>query len=250
MIYVYDGSFFGYLSAVFDAWHDGLQHTEDIRCDGAGDLFGRQQYVPADGVKAKRILDGLQAQCGGKTCHFLYYAFLAEQPQREMKLLQYIRQAFRLKGEFLHHLSEPAVWEVRQWARKTGNERHKLLGLARFQELKGGMLYCPLAPTCCVVPVMAPHFVKRLGSEEWVIHDRQRRIGVYYDRHEAVLVDIPKVLQRVGVSAQEEEFAALWKQYYRTIAIAERRNDPLRRQFMPKKYWPYIIEVRDGENSR
>ena len=71
MIYVYDGSFFGYLSAVFDAWHDGLQHTEDIRCDGAGDLFGRQQYVPADGVKAKRILDGLQAQCGGKTCHFL-----------------------------------------------------------------------------------------------------------------------------------------------------------------------------------
>ena len=167
-----------------------------------------------------------------------------------MKLLQYIRQAFRLKGEFLHHLSEPAVWEVRQWARKTGNERHKLLGLARFQELKGGMLYCPLAPTCCVVPVMAPHFVKRLGSEEWVIHDRRRRIGVYYDRHEAVLVDIPKVLQRVDVSAQEEEFAALWKQYYRTIAIAERRNDPLRRQFMPKKYWPYIIEVRDGENSR
>ena len=32
----YDGSFFGYLSAVFDAWHDGLQHTEDIRCDGGG----------------------------------------------------------------------------------------------------------------------------------------------------------------------------------------------------------------------
>lgn len=248
MIYVYDGSFFGYLSAVFDAWHDGLQHVEDIRCSREGDLFCQLQSVDMDSMKAGRILDGLQRQCGSKACHFLYYAFLAEQPQREMKLLAYLRRAFQLKGSFLRHLSEPAVWEVRQWARRTGNERHKLLGLARFQELKGGMLYCALAPTCCVVPVMAPHFVKRFGSEEWVIHDRRRRIGVYYDRHDAVLVEIPKVLQHIDVSEAEEEFAALWKQYYRTIAVAERRNDLLRRQFMPKKYWPYILELSDGDN--
>ena len=30
MIYTYDGSFFGYLSAVFDGWHDGVHQIEDI----------------------------------------------------------------------------------------------------------------------------------------------------------------------------------------------------------------------------
>lgn len=30
MIYTYDGSFFGYLSAVFDGWHDGVEQIEDI----------------------------------------------------------------------------------------------------------------------------------------------------------------------------------------------------------------------------
>lgn len=248
MIYLYDGSFFGYLSAVFDAWHDGLSQVEDICCRDEGSLFCEQKSVATDQTKAGRILSSMKEQCGSKACHYLYYAFLAEQPQREGKLLSYIRWAFRLKKAFLRHMSEPAIWEVRQWARKTGNERHTLLGLARFQELEDGMLYCSLAPTCCVVPIMAPHFIRRLSSETWVLHDRRRRMGVYYDRHEAVLVDIPNTLPHVAVSDEEGQVSSLWKQYYRDIAIGARRNDRLRQQFMPKKYWPYLIELTDGDN--
>ncbi len=249
MIYEYDGSFFGYLSAVFDAWHDGLKETEDIRCGGSGDLFGTAVFVPSDGRKAKRILDGLKSQCGGRTCHFLYYAFLAEQPQREMKLLSYLRRAFYLKEKFLHHLSEPLIWDVRQWARKTGNERHRLLGLARFRELDGGMLYCPIAPSCCVVPVMAPHFLRRFSGEEWVIHDVNRHFGVYYDRRGLSIVEISKSLAGPCLSEQERHLSSLWKRYYDAAAIEERRNEPLRRQFMPKKYWGFLIEMERDERQ-
>ena len=243
MIYTYDGSFFGYLSAVFDAWHDGLGQTEEIRCGGEGDLFGQTKVVEADMGKAKRLLDGLTAQCGSKFAHFLYYAFLAEQPQREMKLLAYLQQAFYYKAAFKDHLSERDVWTVRQWARKTGNERHKLLGLARFRELMDGMLYCSLSPTCCVVPVMAPHFIRRFPGETWILHDRKRHMGVYYDGREVSVVEIPRVLPQVRVSEREEGVSALWKKYYDTIAIAVRRNEGLRRQFMPKKYWGDIVEM-------
>jgi probable DNA metabolism protein len=242
MKYKYDGTFFGFLSAVFDGWHDGIHDVEAIECSGEDSLFGESRLVTTDETKAQRILQALREQCGGKTCHFLYYAFLAELPDREAALLAYLRLAFRYKKEFFCHLSDEPIWTVRQWARKTGNERHKLLGLLRFQELPGGMLYGRIQPSCCVVPLMAPHFARRLSGEEWVIHDVGRHMGVYYDRHSLSVVDIPVTVPQITVSEDEEALQGLWKTYYDTIAIEARRNENLRRQFMPKKYWPYLIE--------
>ncbi|WP_370850888.1 TIGR03915 family putative DNA repair protein [Megasphaera sp.] len=245
MIYTYDGSFFGYLSAVFDGWHDGLAQIEDI-CprEGEGSLFGETRFVPTDNGKAQRILDALLEKCGPKTCHYLYYAFLSDAAGTGLPLLQYLRLAFYYKKEFLYHLSDEPIWTVRQWARRTGNERHKLLGLARFQELSDGLLYCRLRPTCCVVPVMAPHFVRRFPAERWVIHDAGRHFGVYYDTEEAVLVTIPQVLPQPQLSGEEKAIEKAWRDYYRTIAIPARRNEALRRSYMPKKYWPSLIEMK------
>lgn len=245
MIYSYDGTFFGYLSAVFDAWHDGLAQVEDICPDSRmGLVFSQQRFVPVDDGKARRILDALLAQCGAKPCHYLYYAFLAEEEGRGLALLQYLRRAFQYKHEFLHHLSEEPIWTVRQWARRTGNERHKLLGLARFRELSDGMLYCQLQPTCCVVPVMAPHFVRRFPAERWVLHDTGRGIGVYYDGRQPVMVTIPRTAAAPDLSADEEAIEGVWQDYYRTIAIPSRRNEALRRSYMPKKYWSSLIEMK------
>lgn len=248
MIYTYDGTFFGYLSVVFDAWHDGLSHVEQISTTETTSLFA-ETHVPTDTTKAERILTALQEQCGKKAAHFLYYGFLAEQPQRELALLTYLRLAFRYKDSFYDHLSDEHLWKVRLWAQKTGNERHKLLGLLRFQELSDQTLYARINPTCDVVAVMAPHFARRMPKETWVIHDVTRHMGVYHDgaTRATNIVLIPKTLGAVDVSAQEEAFETLWKQYYQTIAIEARCNERLRRQYMPKKYWPYIGEVKNGK---
>lgn len=246
MIYTYDNTFFGFLSAVFDGWHEGIQQVEDIRIALGDSLFGSERFVHTDEGKAQRILNSLQEKCGVKAAHFLYYAFLAEQPQREIKLLGYLRRAFQLQREFLHHLHEPVIWDVRQWARKSSNERHKLLGLVRFRELTDGMLYCSIAPTCCVVPVMAPHFAKRLSNERWVIHDIKRHMGAYYDRHSLTIVEIPKTYSLISTTDEEAGCTALWQRYYQTIAIKERRNEMVRRAFMPKKYWTSLIELKNG----
>ena len=245
MIYTYDGSFFGYLSAVFDGWHDGVHQNEDICLEAEeASLISESRFVTTDDGKAQRILDGLLRQCGPKACHYFYYAFLSEPKKGGMILLGYLRKAFYYKGTFLNHRSEADIWTVCQWARKTGNERHKLLGLARFQELSDGMLYCRLKPTCCVIPVMAPHFVRRLPGERWVLHDTGRGFGVYYDREKPVMVTIPDVQAEPELSDNELAIERAWQNYYRTIAIPSRKNEALRRNFMPKKYWPTLIEMK------
>ena len=37
----------------------------------------------------------------------------------------------------------------------------------------------------------------------------------------------------------------MWKTFYNTIGIEERKNNRCRMNFMPKKYWKYILEVGD-----
>lgn len=247
MNYEYDGTFFGFLSAVFDAWHDGIEKAESIRTEGSLSLFDEPRSVCTDPGKARRILEALRQQCSGRACHFLYYAFMAELPDREDPLLLYLRLAFRYKNKFLHHLSDEPIWTVRQMARKTGNERHKLLGLLRFRELSDGMLYARLAPSCAVVPLMAPHFVSRFPEERWVIHDVRRHMGVLYESHCLSLIEIPQTMQELSLSRDEQGFNQLWQTYYQTISIKERRNDTVRRSFMPEKYWPWLIE--DAKHS-
>ena len=37
----------------------------------------------------------------------------------------------------------------------------------------------------------------------------------------------------------------LWKSFFKTIGINERKNKKVQINFMPKKYWEYIIEMED-----
>ena len=54
-----------------------------------------------------------------------------------------------------------------------------------------------------------------------------------------------KTLMQKELSECEEDVLELWKNFYKTIAIKERTNERCRMNFMPKKYWKYIIEMSD-----
>ena len=41
----------------------------------------------------------------------------------------------------------------------------------------------------------------------------------------------------------------LWKEFFNTIGIKERKNLKCQKNFMPKKYWKNIIEM-EKENER
>ena len=48
------------------------------------------------------------------------------------------------------------------------------------------------------------------------------------------------------VDDDEELFQQeLWKSFFKTIGINERKNKKVQINFMPKKYWKYIIEMED-----
>ena len=49
----------------------------------------------------------------------------------------------------------------------------------------------------------------------------------------------------LNINDNELEIESLWKSFFNTIGIKERKNYKTQRNFMPKRYWKYMIEMED-----
>lgn len=244
MYYQYDGSFSGFLSVIYEAYHDGTSHVEGIENICAGtNIFEKEKKVDANLTKADKVLNGLYRKCGARVAQTLYFAFMAERPEREMLLFYFICAAFRNSHMLSYSKMDPWIGQVENWALQTSNERYRMLGLLRFRELAEGMLYAAIRPKYNIAPLMAGHFAQRLSGEEWAIHDLGRHLAVYYDKKRIITTDVTEQETNIKYSKSEKLFSSIWCQYYRHISIQERENPNLRRSFMPEKYWPYLTEM-------
>lgn len=131
--------------------------------------------------------------------------------------------------------------KIDQYVRR---ESHKFKGFVRFKELKNGILYAEISPENNIIFILAKHFKQRLKKEKWIIKDVKRNIVCYYDGHfnfyDGNILNIS-----LDLNINENEYVDMWKSFYDTIGIKERKNERCRMNFMPKKYWKYIIEMSD-----
>ncbi len=243
MKYVYDGSFPGFLSVVYCAYHDGTSRVESISpYDGNRDLFGMEAQVATDFGHAERVADAFCRKCGKDAFRWMYHAFLCDDGSEDF-LFDYIVRGFRLGKRIYAYSGDPWMWNVLSRSQKTGNEAEKFRGILRFSELAEGMLYAEIRPTHHVLPLIAGHFRRRMAGEEWAIHDMGRRLAVYYDRKELILVHVENPSGRLLFSGEEKNFRKLWRDYWSHMAIEERKNPVLQRSFLPKKYWGFLTEM-------
>ncbi len=245
MVYVYDGSFIGFLCAVYEAYHDGTGQVESIVTEEArGSLFSKEKEVQTLPERAWIVAAAFEKDCGRAAAQWLYRAFLAEEPGREAVLYRYILEGFKAGMDIYRRRMEPWVWTVFSLARKTGREAGAFLGLVRFKELASGLLYGEIRPTHDILPLLGHHFQKRFGREEWAICDVRRRHVLYGREGQILMADLAGTAELV-YSADEEALQALWRTYYRHMAIPERFHPALRRSFMPEKYWAYLTEMEE-----
>jgi probable DNA metabolism protein len=133
------------------------------------------------------------------------------------------------------------VFKIESIYKKVSHERHRMTGLIRFKELKNNILYAEISPDYNVIGIVASHFIKRLSSENFIIHDKKRNIAVFYNKKEWIIKEVEGDLNII-FNEKEEDYQNLWKMYFKSISIKEKFNPKLQRSNMPKKYWKYLIE--------
>jgi probable DNA metabolism protein len=246
---LYDGSWDGFLCAVFDVYEYRFSDAQIVsEAHFNGNLFGAVHQARFDATHINRVWKGLERILSSEATTALYRTFLSEEKGREDHLLAYIRYAFAAGGNMEDDLGNNAVLYVVQTAKKVWREKHRMEAFVRFQETADGLYVSFIEPDHDVLPIIGPHFTARYADQRWMIYDTRRRYGLYYDGHTTATVSISF---DESVDAQniahtyaptEAAYQALWQQYFKSVNIAARKNTKLHVQHMPRRYWKNLPE--------
>lgn len=247
--YAYDGSFPGILCAL---------------CASLGaeerpfDIVGEREFQPAvlaptisvttDEDRADRFMERIASVMGRHVRRTLVRAFLSDLPGRELMLYDYLAFLRDRGPRGDASLTHSAVAPVHDLARQVTVESHRLTGLARFIRVGDGLLLAVMEPRHLVLPLIVPHFTRRFPAERWVMLDVGRGAGLYWDTKELHEVEsgpeTVRFLNRPPAEEANDIYEKMWRQYFKDIAIPERRNPRCQRRFMPARYWKYLTEKR------
>jgi len=253
IVFVYDGTFEGLLTAVFDAFYR-KQFPDHLLAEGAPLPLFHDEVVKVctDGTKADRVWKGLQKKLSESALQELTSCWLSEFPEAALLLFRYIRKAFDAPRSIELNFGDPDVLELSKIYKKVSNERLHVIQFLRFQKAADGTFFAALEPMYNVLPLTIGFLKDRFAAQKWLLYDLKRSYGFYYDLTEAVEVRFEEkeahllsgLLSENLMDKDEILFQQLWKQYFTSIAIRERSNPKLQRQHMPARFWKYMPEKR------
>ena len=241
--YVYDGTFEGYLTVLYEIFKSGGEPASICRANTGSatlNLFFDEKHTAAEEKKyllmKKAIIEKISAETFENTVH----AFLSEMPDIEMHIYRYINTGRQKGGEVNKMLADDNVVPVLRAAQRVMREGHRMLGFVRFADA-GGVYYAKINPDANILPVIIPHFKARFGSQKWIIHDVVRGIAAFYDGGKCVIksVESAQMAPETGIC---DEYVSMWKAYFQAMEIKSRHNPKLQQQLIPKKYRGNITE--------
>lgn len=176
----------------------------------------------------------------------IYYVYLSNDENKELIIYYYILNALKYREKTINMRNLNCVTKALKIYNYVKRENHKFKGFTRFRELKNNVLYAEINPENNVLELLSYHFMERLKNEYWIIKDVNRNIISFYNKNSFFIVSGEDYnLKELHESSEESKIQELWKDFYNTIGINERKNNRCRMNFMPKKYWQYILEVSD-----
>ncbi len=241
-IYIYDGSFISLLCLIKKLFLQNEIPANIKPDDYCGNLFDKT--ITLDIKEDENVIKNINQNMGSRIFNTLYYLYLSANENKEMLIYYFLYYSLKYEDKIFDMYKIPYIAEALKTSKYVSRENHKLKGFLRFKELSTGALYAEFAPTNNVLLILVKHFAVRLKNEFWVIKDTGRDILAIYDKKEVYLVDGRDIKLTIGdYSEDEEKIQDMWKSFYKTIGIENRKNERCRCNFMPKKYWKYIIEV-------
>ena len=182
LVYTFDRTMDGVLSAVFDAYQ--LRQRPDALI-GEGEplpLFCDEAHcVVTTEEKARRVWAGLEKRLPREALRLLTVSYLSEDKELDTPLFHYIYKVFGQKGVGGgRNFADPDVLFVTNTARRVMHERLRMMQFIRFQKAVDGTYLAVVRPDHNVLPLIVDHFRDRFQDQPWLIYDARRKYGYYY----------------------------------------------------------------------
>lgn len=248
MIFVHDGSIEGFFTVVYEAYRSGVEpvaiHSADS--DFQTGMLYKTVEVDTDLIKAERVITGIK-RISYTALDNINTAFRHCDKDKDLAIFRFLKLLFSKKGAALSMLSHPDVVTFNQLVHAVNIETHRIRGFVRFRETDFGVYYAPISPDHDILEMIAPHFIERYKGMPFCIHDVPRKKMLAFDGTICKIVPAQDV--EITLSEQEIMMQSIWKDYYQSVNIKERKNLRMQRQFMPVRYRKYMTELHNDVNN-
>ena len=249
MYYFYDGTFLGFLSLVYQIFLN--KNFDIIILKNSSNTLFQGTYVETSFENAEKVYKRLENTLGKENLEKIYSTFLSEENGIELVLLNYINSGLKLGKTITKHFL-PEVNKVENLCKRVNHEAHKFKGMLRFRKLLDDTYFAIIKPDYDVIPIITPHFIDRYNDQNFVIYDEKRKKALIFDSYtkKSKITAIEEFDQRLKnydnhelLHKEEKEYIALWKKYFDSIGIEDRKNTKLQKSHMSSKYWDNLVET-------
>lgn len=240
MTYIYDGSFDGLMTCVFESFRNG--NVPDIIPDykSAQLTFFETEFIETDKNKYERVKNGIILKIGKSFLTFLERAYLTCLDEKEKNIVILTHLGFKYGKKSLKMIDVPVVHKLHKAVGYLGKEAHLLKEFLRFS-IYNELMFAQITPNNFVLPLLATHFIDRFPDENFMIYDNTHGSALVYIDKNLEIVDIEEFIAPEP-QGEEVKYRRLWKTFYNIIGIEERKNPQCRMSNMPKRYWRNLTE--------
>ena len=240
MILVYDGSFEGFLSLIYEVYYKKLKPTKIYKTLPNEIIFEEILEIQTSEENSTKVLKAIKTKFPKPIVEKILNIFMCDSRAFEVALLEFIIIGFKDTKQ-LFNINNSSVFYLSNLEKELFKNVHKMYAFVRFEELDDDTLYAKLECKFNVVYFLAKHFLKRFNNQNFIIHDINRKIAFIktkddYSIQEVAFFDEP------NYSTNEEKFQKLWKRFFKGVTIEERINPKLQQQLVPLIYRTYMSE--------
>ncbi|MBQ8426750.1 MAG: TIGR03915 family putative DNA repair protein [Clostridia bacterium] len=243
IIFVCDYNVDGLLSALFISFTEKTKPTEVVdrtKYQPRFDAYIRE--IKTDKLQASRVKKALFSYGGNDIVAHLKLCLSSCNERAFTVAFNYAYYTLLSKTDVSEHLSEKCVYEFSYIVQKVLHERHVMSGFLRFFESANGVLYAKYSPDNDITSILAPHFFRRLGRIPFIIHDAKRNTIAISDGN-TIKMDHTDLPANFKPSESEKLMNDLWKRYFKSINIAQRKNTRQQDGYFPRRYRHYAFET-------
>ena len=239
MLFIYDGTYEGYLSAVFRAYLMRVEGDCMIRKKSFSLPLGRYTEVETSYEYSQRVAKKLLLLGMDKV---LYKAWLTSEDGIDDAILLCINRAISCEYCVLNERNIPYVRWVCDAAVRTGAEAHRFMQFVRFVKASEtpAVYVADIEPQYYILPMLGNHFSKRFPSQLFIIRDRKFGKSLLWDTSMWYITEDTGILE-LDVS-DKSGFGEMWKGYFEAAAIPWRKNKKLQASFVPQRFRKYLTE--------
>lgn len=250
IVYTCNDTFEDMMTCLYDAWASKEGHKK-IRLQteplGNLELFCEYRHIDSDMEKSKKVVRSIQKKISFSAYQQIFRCAMSDLPDKLDRIYRFLLLGFAYPKDVLSMLQHPYVMALFEASRRVANEAHLFREFVRFQALPNRILVAHIEPKSNILPLLYPAFDDRIPSENWMIIDDTRKTAAVHEADQPTyLTELTEeeLAQLLHSEELNDRYADMWKTFFSTIMIKERKNPVCQRNHLPLWYRKHMTEMR------